>query len=112
MYHVGKVIKVLAPKSKEIDSADDSTQALASMWDENLIMLDVKPGLSNIREGDIVVVDYKPISERIPQPKMEIIKILRGDVADKVWREYKEYYEKVKRRPPKQVTPPQIPGYR
>jgi hypothetical protein len=115
MYHIGKTVKVLSPKSSAVDSADESAQAVVMMWDDNLLTLGVDEKLrEKIREGDIVVVDYSPISEKIPAPKMMIIKILHGDLAEKTWREYKEYFDKVKkRRPGPPVTPPQqVPGYR
>ena len=114
MYHVGKVVKILSPENKEVEAADNSIQALVDMWDENLLTLDVDAKLSKaVREGDIVVVDYHPVSPRFPAPRMVVTKILHGDVAEKTWREYKEYFEKMKKRLPSPITPPQVPpGYR
>jgi translation initiation factor IF-1 len=115
LYHVGKIVKVFSPNNNEIDSADDSTQAMIMMWDENLLTLKVAEKLGKkVREGDIVLVDYRPLSDKIPAPRMMVVKILHGDIAEKTWREYKEYYElmKKKRAGPPTTPQPQVPGYR
>ena len=60
MYHPGKVIAVLSARDKNI-SADNSVQATLRMWDENVLTMAVSPKIaSKIREGDLVLVDYRP----------------------------------------------------
>jgi|Deesub1362A_J573_1020465.scaffolds.fasta_scaffold00166_39 SepF-like predicted cell division protein (DUF552 family) len=113
MYHVGKTVKVFSPDNDEVESADEATQAALMMWDENLLTTEVSPKLSKkIREGDIVIVDYTPISDKLPAPKMIITKILRGNLAEKTWRVYKDYYEQKKRHMGPPTSPPPMPGYR
>ena len=90
MYHPGKVILVYPPKDKAIESADSYTQAMLEMWDENMITVAVDPHLAGkIKKDDIVIVDYTT-------PKLNIIKILRGEIGKQTWRLYKERYDKRK----------------
>ncbi len=94
MYHPGKIVKILAPKDKNIVSSDSAVQAVVNMWDENLFtfLIDNKIA-SKVKEGDVVLVDYTPLPNA-PIPKHLIVKILRGDAADVTWKKYKEYYAK------------------
>ena len=70
MFHVGKVLKVFRATDKDIVSSDASTQALLLMWDENLVTVTAKATIgSQIKENDIVLVDYSPSSPNIPVPK-------------------------------------------
>lgn len=98
VFHPGKITKVLNNSKDEI-SADGVAQAMVMMWDENLVTLLVSPKLqSKIKEGDIVIVDYRPMEKLgVPVPKQTITKILRGKKAQEVWTEYTEYHEKRKR---------------
>ena len=100
MYHPGKVIAVLSPKDKGISSTDSTVQATLKMWDENVLTMLVAPNLAlKIREGDIVLVDYRPEKGmQVPVPRNVVVKILKGKSADKMWHEYREVYEKKKRR--------------
>ncbi|VVC01011.1 Uncharacterised protein [uncultured archaeon] len=99
MYHPGKVIAVLSPKDKGILSADSTVQATLRMWDENVLTMQVAPKLaSKIKEGDIVLADYRPQSGlSVPVPRNTIVKILRGRAADRMWQEYREVYDKRKK---------------
>ena len=98
MYHPGKILKVFSPNDENIISMDNSTQAMVDMWDENLVTVSVEPTLANeVREGDIVLVDYHPVPQT-PSPKMVIIKILRGEIAKVTWENYKKNLKSFKQR--------------
>jgi hypothetical protein len=110
LFHPGKVVSVFAGGKDEL-SADSTVQAIIVMWDENMLTLEVHPKLrKGIREGDVVLVDYRP-SEKlsVPVPKQTIVKILRGKKAQATWSQYTEYHEKRKRSASRLPTAP--PGY-
>ncbi|MFH1255778.1 MAG: hypothetical protein V1494_00660 [Candidatus Diapherotrites archaeon] len=91
MFHMGKVSTVISPKSKEVLSSDSSTQAVVKMWDENLLTLLVEESIAQeLKENDIVLVNYRPASKAGGQavPKMTVCKILRGKLAKKTWEEF------------------------
>ena len=110
MFHPGKVIKVLNGGKDEI-SVDSGVQAVVVMWDENLITLEVHPRIkSKIRDGDVVLVDYRPTNElNVPVPRQIIVKVLKGKKAKEIWDQYTEYHEKRKRSANRPPTLP--PGY-
>ena len=96
MFHPGRVVAVLRGDDKSIIGADKSVQAVISMWDDNLLTCEVDAGISEkIKETDIVLVDYSPKYQTIPVPRQIIVKILRGEIAKKVWA---EYLDRVKKR--------------
>ena len=99
MYHPGKIIVVLSSTDKNIVSSDASTQATLRMWDENVLTMAVAQKIaSKIREGDIVLADYRPAKGlSVPVPSNIIVKILRGKSAEKMWNEYREVYDKRKK---------------
>lgn len=99
MYHPGKVITLIGPKDGQVASSDQSTQATLRMWDENLLTLLVDAKLApKMREGDLVLVDYRPIpGMRVPAPRQIVTKILRGPKAEAVWREYQLVLERIRR---------------
>lgn len=99
MYHPGKVITVIAPSDKGISSSDKSVQACLRMWDENVLTMLVEPKIAGkIREGDMVLCDYRPEkSMSVPVPRNVVVKIMKGKAAEKMWHEYREVYEKKKR---------------
>ena len=99
MYHPGKVIAVLSPSDKGVSSSDGTVQATLRMWDENVLTMLVDPKIAGkVKEGDLVLVDYRPEKGMsVPVPRNIVVKILRGKAADKMWREYREVYEKRKR---------------
>lgn len=99
MYHPGKVIAVLSPKEKGIISSDASVQATLRMWDENVLtMLAEQKIAARLREGDIVLVDYRPEKgHTVPVPKNVVVKILKGKSADKMWREYQSVHDRRKK---------------
>lgn len=94
MYHPGKVIKVFSGKNEDVRSSDNTTQALVEMWDENVLTFLVDPHLPDIKDGEIILVDYTPVSATNPNPKHVIVKILRGKTGDMTWSKYKKYHEK------------------
>jgi len=112
MFHIAKVVFVFKPENKDIISADSSVQATVEMWDENILTINVKPGLGEkIKEEDIVLVDYAPSSANIPVPKQIAVKILRGTAAKKAWEKYSEFNEK-KKRESSEYNAPSLPNVR
>ncbi len=111
VYHPGKVVAIYSPKSKNVISGDKEVQALVEMWDENLFTCAVDKTIApKLKENDIVMIDYNPVSSKIPIPKHLIIKIIRGELGKKTWAKYKDRHNKKKNfetTPPK--TPPQPP---
>ncbi len=95
MYHLGKVLQVMHPNEKGSNFADQITQALVEMWDENIIIFKVNSAISrDIKENDYVSVDYSPVSVGgAPVPKHEIVAIISEQKAKKVWAKLKEKLE-------------------
>lgn len=105
MYHPGKVLRVFSARDADVASSDPDVQAMLSMWDENLITVGVHKNLeTQIEEGDIVLVDYSPLSSTVPMPKMMVTKVLRGEHAAETWKVYKEKHKAAKSK-----TSPLIP---
>lgn len=96
MYHMGKVAFVLNSYGKDVIAADRATQAVVEMWDNNQVILFVEAVLANeIKKGDIVLVDYRPIKGiNFPAPEHKIVKILRGKLAQDSWKLMRGFYEK------------------
>lgn len=90
MYHVGIVKQVIKSDSKNtVKSADQSTQAVLKMWDENLLIILVDKKLAKkIKEKDYVIADYTPVSPESPHRKMIVIKILSDAAGKKMWAEF------------------------
>lgn len=113
MYHPGRVIEVLSSKEKDIESAEETTQATLEMWDENIMTFLVAPKIADkIKEGDVVLVDYRLISEKVPAPRHVVIKILKGKKGKEVWNKYKELY-RIRKKKVKTIKlqPKFIPSY-
>lgn len=90
------VIEILG-KDKNIKSIDNSIQITLEMWDENVLTFDIDSSLAKeVKEDDIVLVDYRPISEKMPMPKYKIVKILKGKKGMKMWKSYKDFLRKRK----------------
>lgn len=97
MFHPGKVIEILSNKDKSVLSSDETTQVVLEMWDENILTFLVDPKLSSkISKNDIVLVDYRPIDDKLNMPRHIVVKILRNKVAQNVWHNYKQHFEKQK----------------
>jgi len=98
MYHPGKVIGIFRSKEKDVKSSDESTQALIEMWDTNIFTLTVEPKIATaLKEKDIVLVDYSPVSEKVPVSKQVITKIIYKKKAKMIWDEYKDYARQKKK---------------
>ena len=96
MYHPGRVLDIFSSKDKNIESVDNTTQAMLEMWDENLITVLVEPHLNEkIKKEDIVLVDYRPMSGR-PIPKMTVTKVLKSTAGKNIWSTYKDFFKKRK----------------
>ena len=97
MYHPGKVIEILSNGDKNIKSSDETTQAVVEMQDENQCTFLVEEKLNNkVKKGDIVLIDYRPISDKMLVPRHTVIKILNNKLGLEVWHSYKRYHEKNK----------------
>jgi SHS2 domain-containing protein len=106
IYHPGKVIEVLS-NSKEVISTEKKVQILLEMWDDNIITCDIESKLaSKVKEDDVVLVDYGPISEKLTMPKHEVVKVIKGKTAEKIWQKYREHYRKKVEQPKIQPKPP------
>ncbi len=91
------------PGIKEIISSDSSVQATLLMWDENMLTVHVDSLIAEkIKENDVVLVDYSPMYSTIPVPKQLIVKIIRGELAKKTWKQYEDYHclKKAEAEPP------------
>jgi len=97
MFHPGRVVSIFGPRDRSIESADGGTQAMLEMWDDNMITVSVDPHLTEkVKKDDIVLVDYST-------PKLNVMKILRGELGKQTWKKYKERFEK---RKPQQMAIP------
>jgi len=106
IYHPGKVIEVIS-ESKEVISVDNKIQILLEMWDDNVITCDISDKLAKkVKEDDIVLVDYGPISEKLTMPKHEVVKVVKGKTAEKIWDKYRSHYRKKIERLKLQPKPP------
>jgi hypothetical protein len=114
LFHPGKVLRVFRATDKEIISSDSSTQALVQMWDENIVTVAIKNEIGDkVKESDIVLIDYAPSSPNIPVPKQVAVKILRGEIAKKTWKEYEEFNASRKReRESQEFSGPQFTNVR
>jgi hypothetical protein len=98
MHHPGEVLAIFRPEDKDVKSADKDTLATVKMWDENVLTLVVESSIAkDLKQGDKVLVDYRPhniASSEKPAlvQKQLVTKIIRGDRAEAVWKEYKKYY--------------------
>jgi hypothetical protein len=100
MFHPGKVLRVFSPSDSDISSSDTGTQVMLNMWDENLTIVLVDKKLADeLKIDDIVLVDYRPLSDTLPVPKLVVTKILRGDAASETWNKYKEKFRSIKGKP-------------
>jgi hypothetical protein len=99
MFHVGKVKRIIAPKSKNVISSDTTIQVSVKMWDENLLILEVDKKIAGkIKDGDYVIADYRPISSESPYRKMIICKILRGEIGKKMFKEFNDEFQNKKKK--------------
>ncbi|HLD49320.1 MAG TPA: hypothetical protein VJB11_03065 [archaeon] len=95
MYHPGRVVEIFSSSDKNIIANDSSIQVMLEMWDDNLITAQADSHIGkDIKKDDVLLVDYTPTQQNAP--KMIAIKILRGEIAKRTWKKYKEHFEKRK----------------
>ena len=108
MYHLGRVIELFSGDDKSIVAFDGSAQAMLDMWDENLITVGIDTHLAkSIKKEDIVLVDY---SATQTGPRMVVIKVLRGELAKRSWKQYKEHFDKMRSKGQVPVKSPVFKG--
>ncbi|MBI4009815.1 MAG: hypothetical protein HY361_01285 [Candidatus Aenigmarchaeota archaeon] len=113
IHHPGEVLEIFKPNDSDTKSADEDTLATLRMWDENILTLVVDPKITNdVRVGDKVFVDYRPIT--VPSSantpiiaKQVIAKVIKGKRAEAVWKEYKKFFEQQRQKPQTLVPRPQ-----
>ena len=94
MFHVGRVVEIFTGDDRNIVAFDNSTQALLDMWDENMITLAIDPHISkSIKKDDTVLVDYTATQTG---PRMVVVKILRGEIGKRAWKQYREHFDKMR----------------
>lgn len=114
IHHPGEVLAIFKPSDKDVKSADKDTLATVKMWDENVLTLVVDSTIaSDLKQGDKVLVDYRPhnlASAEKPAivQKQLITKIIRGSKADAIWKEYKRFYSVQKSRATNQQVPKEL----
>jgi hypothetical protein len=87
VYHPGKVLKVFPAETREGDTA-----ATIRFWDGNLHTVRVSKAISDkLKENNMVLVDYYPISERLNRPKMVAVSIVKKEDEDDLWNHYQSF---------------------
>ena len=98
MYHIGRVIDIFSGEDKNVVAVDSSAQAMLDMWDENLITVGVDSHLiKQVKKEDIVIVDYTATQTG---PRMLVVKVLRGEVGKRAWKQYKDHFERMRAKGP------------
>jgi hypothetical protein len=112
VYHPGRVLNVFPGEGKTGETA-----ATIRFWDSNLHTVRVSREISSkIKQGDMVLVDYYPISERLNRPRMVAVKkVSKRDEKD-LWSHYQDFLKMkkkaimAKKRAEIQVPPPSNVG--
>ena len=113
MFHIGKVERIVLPKSKGVISADKTIQAMVKMWDDNLLLLEVDRKIAGqVKEDDFVIADYTPVAPNSPHRKMIITKIVRGALGKDIWKEFEKEHAKRKQKSESVSAQPQMPYIR
>lgn len=87
VYHPGRVLKVFPAEGKQSETA-----ATIKFWDNNLHTVKVSREISNkLREGNVVLVDYYAISERLNRPRMVAVKIVNKKDENELWSHYQGF---------------------
>ncbi len=87
VYHPGKVLNVFPAEGKQGETA-----ATIRFWDNNLHTVKVSHDIaSKIKQGDMVLVDYYPISERMNRPRMVAVKKVAKKDEKELWSHYQEF---------------------
>ena len=93
VYHPGKVLKVFP-----VDGKHGDTAATIRFWDNNLHTVRVSKDISSrIRDGNMVLVDYYPISERLNRPRMVAVKIVNKKDEKELWLHYQDFMKMKKK---------------
>lgn len=101
---------IFRPSDKDVKSSDSDVLATLKMWDENILTLVVDSKIaSEVKEGDKVLVDYRPYNIASAQKpalaqKQLVTKIIRGARAEAMWKEYRKYYSAQKQKATQQAT--------
>lgn len=109
IHHPGEVMAVFRPDDKDVKSSDNDTLATVKMWDENIFTLVVASSIaSEIKQGDKVLIDYRPYNvSTADKPaivqKQLVAKIIKGERAESVWKEYKRWYSVQKQKATQQA---------
>jgi hypothetical protein len=117
LHHPGEIIAIFKPSDKNVKSADNDTIATVKMWDDNVLTLVVDSKIStDIKEGDKVLVDYRPHNIGSNQKpaivqKQLISKIIKGDRAEAVWKEYKRWYASQKQKATQKAMQQNVSDY-
>ncbi len=93
VFHPGKVLSVFPSRGKA-----EAAAATVRFWDQNLHTVKVSDDIAaQLRKGDMVLVDYYPISEKMNRPRMIAVKrVEKADQKD-VWESYQEFFRLKKR---------------
>ena len=71
---------------------DSDTAATIRFWDSNLHTVKVSKDISEkIRQDQMVLVDYYPMSERLNRPKMIAMSIVNRKDEKELWDHYQEF---------------------
>ena len=93
VYHPGRVLKVFAAQTKAGETA-----ATIRFWDNNLHTVKVSKDIASyLKEGDMVLVDYYPVSESLNRPRMEAMSIVNKKDENELWEHYKQFLDLKKR---------------
>lgn len=108
LHHPGEVMAVFKPSDKDVKSSDSDVLATLRMWDDNILTLVVENKIaSDLKQGDKVLVDYRPYNVGSAQKpalaqKQLVTKIIRGSRAEGIWREYRKYFTAQRQQKPMQ----------
>jgi hypothetical protein len=87
VYHPGRVLNVFPAEGKQGETA-----ATIRFWDNNLHTVRVSHDIaSKIKQGNTVLVDYYPISDRLNRPRMVAKKIVDNKNEKELWSHYQEF---------------------
>ncbi len=87
VYHPGRAVKVFPAESKQGETA-----ATIRFWDSNLHTVKVSRDIAGkLKDGDMVLVDYYPMSERLNRPKMVAMKIVNKGDEKELWSHYQGF---------------------
>lgn len=93
VYHPGLVLNVFPAQGKQGETA-----ATVKFWDSNLHTVKVSSEIAKtIKQGDMVLVDYYPISERLNRPRMVAAKMVDKKDSKELWSHYQGFLKMKKK---------------